>query len=320
MKRRRRNRSRRWVFTEWDTSETMRLKLLTIPCKYIQFQLEEAPSTKLRHLQGFIVFQHPKDFSVVKKFFGVKVHIERMRGNLAQNKDYCSKRKTKVVEEGTDAGPWSRGNLGVADQLTLFKVLDPMEGLKYKDWQQDIINIIDASPHNRKIYWYWDGNGGVGKSVFTKHLVLMHEALVCNGSAKDMMFFIATKLNKTKKNPKIIVFDIPRAKNKDYLSYVGIEKIKDGCFLSTKYESSMVVYNPPHILVFANWPPDEEKLSPDRWVIEDITETKYRATNMGPSDSIFDISDDENEEKETMKLQIENLKTYDYPTVNNKKK
>ena len=46
-----------------------------------------------------------------------------------------------------------------------------------------------------------------------------------------------------------------------------MEAIKNGCFFSGKYESGMVRFNSPHILVFANEPPERTKLSQDRWCV-----------------------------------------------------
>ena len=56
----------------------------------------------------------------------------------------------------------------------------------------------------------------------------------------------------------------------DYVSYAAIEEVKDGMFYNGKYESSMVIYNPPHIICMANFPPDLDKLSKDRWVVRYI--------------------------------------------------
>uniref|UniRef100_UPI004049B2EE hypothetical protein n=7 Tax=Pseudomonadati TaxID=3379134 RepID=UPI004049B2EE len=64
-------------------------------------------------------------------------------------------------------------------------------------------------------------------------------------------------------------FDIPRSQL-DYLSYTGIEEVKNGCFFSSKYESEMVLYNSPHIIVFANEEPTYHKLSSDRWNVVDL--------------------------------------------------
>ena len=39
-------------------------------------------------------------------------------------------------------------------------------------------------------------------------------------------------------------------------------------FFSGKYESGMVRYNKPHVIIFANCRPDIEKLSKDRWKVK----------------------------------------------------
>jgi len=65
------------------------------------------------------------------------------------------------------------------------------------------------------------------------------------------------------------VFDIPRT-NIDYLNYEAIESIKNGCFFSGKYECTQVIMNCPHVIIFANSPPLEHKLSIDRWHIINI--------------------------------------------------
>jgi len=39
---------------------------------------------------------------------------------------------------------------------------------------------------------------------------------------------------------------------------------------NTKFETGLKVFNPPHIVVLANFPPREEKLSADRWKIYKI--------------------------------------------------
>lgn len=53
--------------------------------------------------------------------------------------------------------------------------------------------------------------------------------------------------------------------------YDILEAFKDGCFLSTKYESRMVVFEPVHLIVFANKKPcPDSSISLDRWNIKRI--------------------------------------------------
>lgn len=71
----------------------------------------------------------------------------------------------------------------------------------------------------------------------------------------------------------ICIMDFPRTVE-GYVSYSAIEEIKNGMFFNGKFESSMVMFNTPHIVIFANFLPDTSKLSKDRWVIENISNTE----------------------------------------------
>ena len=65
----------------------------------------------------------------------------------------------------------------------------------------------------------------------------------------------------------IAIFDFPR-ESQEFINYGAIEKIKDGCYHSGKYEGKIVVRDfDAHVVVFSNFDPKEEKLSSDRWDI-----------------------------------------------------
>ena len=132
-----------------------------------------------------------------------------------------------------------------------------------------MIDLVDKEPDNRSIHWYYDYKGGTGKSALVKLLCYKYDAVVCSGKASDMKYMIVKYNEKNGVYPKVVIFDIPRS-IKDYVSYSGIEEIKNGCFASSKYECEMVLMNSPHILCFANEIPEFEKLSKDRWKITDL--------------------------------------------------
>jgi len=78
-------------------------------------------------------------------------------------------------------------------------------------------------------------------------LVTHRGGIVLHGDSKDMFYAY-------NKQP-IVVIDCPRDMKPDSFPYSAIEKIADGVFLSTKYQSLMKVFKPPHIFVFAQFPP-----------------------------------------------------------------
>lgn len=51
------------------------------------------------------------------------------------------------------------------------------------------------------------------------------------------------------------------------LSWHGIEEVKDMIFFSSKYKTGVVVSGCPHLIFFANEPPQWHLLSADRWKI-----------------------------------------------------
>ena len=96
-----------------------------------------------------------------------------------------------------------------------------------------------------------------------------YNAILVSGKANDMKYGIAEWKNK---NRLIVLIDIPRSVEK-FVSYSGIEEIKNGLFYCGKYESKMVMYNSPLVVCFANFGPVYGEMSGDRWVITNLTET-----------------------------------------------
>lgn len=109
-------RARAWCFTIHATEELH----LQLPCwcpfslpdvpdlTYGVCQLESAPTTGARHIQGYAHFGAPITMSGVKRKLAVNhVHLEIARGTAAENRAYCTKEDTRV--EGTE--PLEHGEL-----------------------------------------------------------------------------------------------------------------------------------------------------------------------------------------------------------------
>lgn len=200
------------------------------------------------HLQIFIESKTPIRFNTIKKI-NDKLHIEKARGSTEQNFIYCSKEgnyETNIIMEGI--------------------IKDPLQGKELYKYQKDILNIINNKPSGRKIHWFWEPDGNTGKTSFCKHICLTRkDAIYVSGKAADIKYAISDM----KIKPKIILWDIPRS-HMDYISYEAIESIKNGIFFNGKYESGMVIFNTPIIIIFSNGEPIKYKLSEDRWDIRKI--------------------------------------------------
>uniref|UniRef100_UPI00404898B3 hypothetical protein n=1 Tax=Polynucleobacter sp. TaxID=2029855 RepID=UPI00404898B3 len=135
-------------------------------------------------------------------------------------------------------------------------------------WQKKIEELCLTEPDDRTINWYWEDTGNVGKSAFCKYMVVKYKALYCcGGKLSDIINLV---FNCNMDETSVVIFDIPRA-TQGKVSYSALESIKNGLVCNTKYETGVKVFNAPHIICFANFPPEEpEKLSDDRWVIEEL--------------------------------------------------
>lgn len=139
-----------------------------------------------------------------------------------------------------------------------------------KWWQLELEDLMQQEPDPRKVYWYFDEIGGTGKTTYARHLELKYEALRVSGNATDIKCALKTHVDNVG-DIWCVVFDFTRTQE-GKISYTAIEDVKNATCFSGKYESSPVIYEFPHVICFANFPPDERALSRDRWVIKDISE------------------------------------------------
>jgi len=116
----------------------------------------------------------------------------------------------------------------------------------------------------RVINWYWEPTGNVGKSFLAGYLCITEDAIICQGKSADVLHQIVKYREDEKKNPKILIYDIPRTAEQ-YVAYGLMERIKNGIVYSGKYEGARLILPAMHVCVFANFEPDYEKMSKDRW-------------------------------------------------------
>lgn len=262
-------RSRKFCFTtnNYDTSQYS--KILAF-CKEQKTYVigKEIGESGTPHLQGYVETKNQMTLKAINK------KIEHSNISTKRDTDmaaalYCMKDFDYV----TNITKWKPTR----------KVKDPMEGLTFYNYQQEIINIIEAGGEDRKINWYWEKIGNVGKSAFCKHLCLKYKdrVIILDGKKSDMFNGILEFKKKAGDYPEIVIIDTPRSI--EHISYGGMEKVKDGCFYSGKYEGGMAIFNCPVIIVFSNQLPDRTKMSADRWNINEI--------NIHPDDSDDDDVD-----------------------------
>lgn len=242
-------RARHWCFTLNNHTEA-EITHLTQELGVYLFQ-EEIGKEGTPHLQGVCSFDNARVLAGMKKV-NERAHWEPCK-DLAASIKYCSKAETRTGRL------WESG-------MRPDTLIDPMAGLELRDWQRRLMEIIAGPVHPRKIHVFLDPDGNSGKTSMAKHICINRpkETLYVIGKAADIKYgvtqFVANKSNRL----KTVLIDCPRSIS-DYLSYGGIEEVKNGIFYNTKYESGMVIYNTPHVILFTNVEPKYEELSADRW-------------------------------------------------------
>ena len=288
--------SKRWVFThnnptmEDHYTHTHGLSAVKGNIKY------EQGESGTYHIQGWCSFASNKRLGAVKELCH-GCHWEPMKGTEEQADKYVRKDDTAV----SDVYPWGdppcatgkgarndledalaafqrspkeaatehagamiryhKGIAFVAGLLEVKWVPKPLTDLR--PWQEDVCVHLNDNPNDRTIIWVTDSEGGRGKSALARHLVCTQGALILEGKLADMAYAYNSE--------RIVCFDITRAQAEvsDHL-YSFAEKLKNGSVMSTKYESKLKLFQPPHVIFFANKEPPAGVWSKDRIVHFDL--------------------------------------------------
>lgn len=254
--------SRKWCFTlnnykgeELDTLDTI---LKSKDYKYILGR--EIGEQGTPHIQGYLEGKNPIRFSTLKNI-NKRLHLEKARGTTKQNLTYCSKDNNYITN-------FNMNILKDRNEIILEKEYN---NVIWKEWQQKILDLIKTEPDKRKINWFYDYDGNIGKSYLYKYISLINKGVIICDGKKDNVFNQINTLITELIEPEIIIMDIPRY-NLEFINYGTIEQIKNGFLYSGKYEGNKCIFSIPHIIIFSNQPPDYNKWSKDRYNVIELNE------------------------------------------------
>lgn len=238
-----------WFFTLNNYLETDIIDLekvfKKICTKYI-FQEEVGEKTGTPHLQGTIELKRKMRWSEFNL-------TEKITWSATRNRvcaiGYCGKDETRK---------------GKTYSFGLPKPIEYYKEDEFLPWQKDVLAIINTKPDKRKVYWIYETEGNTGKSQFTRSLVCLDKALVCQGGkCADLINFVYMQ-DMDKYNT--VIWDLPRS-NRGKVSCDAVEIVKNGMCMNTKFETGMKVFNQPHVIIFANcMPKNPEDFSKDRMI------------------------------------------------------
>jgi len=242
-----------WFFT-WNNYPQNWLEILE-PCfkrlcKTYTMQ-PEIGASGTHHIQGCISLLKKarwSEFDLPKS-----IHWEPTHNSFAA-KNYCKKLETRLADFSYE---YVKPKVVIRDLIT-----------ELRPWQKKVFDLLMGPVDQRKAFWFWEPIGNVGKSAFVKYMCWHHKALFCcGGKFADLVNLI---YNNDMEVCNMIIFDIPR-NHGGRISYDTLECIKNGMVCNTKYETGTLIFNKPHLVIFANSPPENlDALSEDKWHIREI--------------------------------------------------
>lgn len=224
------------------------------------------------HLQGCWKSKTSIKTDWLKKEFP-RVHWEPVK-RWNDSVKYCSKLDTR------DDGPWCSKDLEkFIEKDPVQGIRNPLAGKTLYEWQEFVLYWLDTEPDDRTIWWFWEPTGNCGKSALVKYIWLKYwgQVVIATGKGNDVRNQVCRHVNGVPKEEiegkplDIALLDFSRS-IEDYVSYETIEQLKNGLLYSGKYEGGVCGFNPPHVMCFANFEPEVDKLSADRWQVINISE------------------------------------------------
>lgn len=226
--------------------------------------------------------------SAVKDIFKDRtIHLEQRRGTREQARQYCMKADTAFPGENpTEYGEWT-GKQGTRTDLNDARakieqhkswsnvLRDPeitSAVARHKNWAREIYEsrdrnykppeiqlyawekeaseLLEGKPEKRRVIWIWSAESGTGKSTFFDYCSARFNVLPGEDYPNTLYAY---------DDHAIIWFDLTRA-DSNAPPYKALEKFSNGGYhISSKYVSCRKLVD-AHVVVTANFPPDESQL------------------------------------------------------------
>lgn len=233
------------------------LKGLGDICDKFVWGEEHGKSGKTPHIQGaFILSSKMRWKTIESNFFTNPCPYGKKLKNWDRSLKYCCKELNRI-----------ESNCKLPRPLNILK-----EEQLYP-YQKHIVDKLKEEPNDRDVIWIY-GDYSIGKTQLCKYLTFHKLALgPLEGEKKHILSVVAQNKDE---DGFIIYLTADESIYQKHSLFNCIEKIKDGYFMSHfgTDNTEPIIMNSPHILVFANRPPDFSKtnMDPDRFFVYKINE------------------------------------------------
>jgi len=254
---------------DYATDEQLR-SLFSVIAKKWCFQLEEGEGG-YRHWQIRVdLHKKTRKGQIMDEFerAGIKppnyIAPTAVQGD---NFSYVMKVETRL------RGPWMDND--TADELYVPKKFRITEE-QLLPWQKKLVDII-KTPDDRTVHYIYCPGGSIGKSFLCGYMCTHKLAIKLPpvNNAKELLRSVYDILHsKREREPKVVFIDMPRAQDETKVNsiYKAIEDIKNGYSYDMRYHYKEWCFEPPSVVVFANFLPYFKHLSRDRWKVMEIGE------------------------------------------------
>jgi len=220
---------------------------------------EELTSDGKPHLQGHLKFSNQIRRETLKQWLPT-AHWEDTK-NERRALGYC----LQANKRAPDGRVWSKHTLPPS---WLYQVPQSNETVSPPQWHDVVEGWLLEEPQQREIVWVFDVQGNTGKTWFIKRMVKKYFwATFCTCTKK------ADIVSKGSRDIAAYLLSYPRQMQEMVGIYAAMEELKDNMFDKAKLQKVPVsvceMWN-PHVFVFANWAPQREYLSADRWNVWEI--------------------------------------------------
>lgn len=259
---------------------------------------KDDPKTPYLHTHVAVKFNAPGFQSIKARIFDINdIHphikpISLNQKNLWRNvvrylgKEDPDNEVLITYEDGLANLVWSKQTL--CDALQLASSYTDVSGIvslyQYKpseidcnmpelhQWQTDLLTETEGIPNDRSIIWYYDKPGSGGKTRFGRYLMTLDPKKYYYVNACGGNYHFSTVIDNALKSgweSHTMFINLVRS-DEDKSFYGPIEALKDGITTTLKYNGHTTLYNVPNVIVFANFLPEINRLSKDRWRIRQL--------------------------------------------------
>jgi len=146
-------------------------------------------------------------------------------------------------------------------------------------WSKQLRGELAAKPNPRQIIWVVDTVGNTGKSALCKHLSSTDQqsflVVTRMSQTRSVMTLVTRAIAKGEWNKHAVLLDLPRKAARSYSLYETVGMLKDGMITTLGCAGKTLVFDSPHVVVFANFWPDTTQLTGDRWDVREIRDGDF---------------------------------------------